>query len=153
MQLQRAHQRLVQVLCKAMAGEQRLREDVQRRLSAVADHTTLQRRADRLMCCPDLQRSGLTNLLVADPMGGPRESIALDPEKTILANAQRLYQKARKLRRSRQVLEPRLDHHGQRLATAGIRPWPIPAPLGRRPSPISNRLSWRSWRMSSANWT
>ena len=115
-QLQRAHQRLVQVLCKAMAGEQRLREDVQRRLSAVADHTTLQRRADRLMCCPDLQRSGLTNLLAADPMGGPRESIALDPEKTILANAQRLYQKARKLRRSRQVLEPRLDHHGQRLA-------------------------------------
>lgn len=115
-QLQRAHQQLVQVLCKAISGEQRLREDLQQRLSAVADHTTLQHRADRLMCCPDLQRSGLTTLLVADPMGGAQESIPLDPEKTILANAQRLYQKARKLRRSRHVLEPRLDRHSQRLA-------------------------------------
>ncbi len=114
--MQKDHQRLVQVLCKAMAGEQRLQDDVQQRLAAVADHTTLQRRADRLMCCPDLQRSGLTNLLVADPMGGPGEPVPLDPETTILANAQRLYQKARKLRRSRQVLEPRLDHHRQRLA-------------------------------------
>ena len=114
--LQRDHQRLVQVLCKAMAGEQRLRDDVRHRLSAVADHVTLQRRADRLMCCPDLQRSGLTTLLAADPMGGPDESVPLDPETTILANAQRLYRKARKLRRSRQVLKPRLERHGQRLA-------------------------------------
>ncbi|MXW39698.1 MAG: fibronectin/fibrinogen-binding protein [Synechococcus sp. SB0668_bin_15] len=114
--LQRDRQRLVQVLRKAMAGEQRLRDDVQHRLAAVADHTTLQRRADRLMCCPDLQRSGLTTLLAADPMGGPEESISLDPEITVLANAQRLYQKARKLRRSRQVLEPRLERHRQRLA-------------------------------------
>ena len=115
-QLQRHHQRLVQVLRKAMAGEQRLRDDVQQRLTAVADHTTLQGRADRLMCCPDLQRSGLTTLLAADPMGGVQESVPLDPEKTILANAQRLYHKARKLRRSRQVLEPRLERHHQRLA-------------------------------------
>ena len=114
--MQRDHQRLVQVLRKAMAGEQRLRNDLQQRLAAVADHTTLQRRADRLMCCPDLQRSGLTTLLAADPMGGPEESIPLDPETTVLANAQRLYQKARKLRRSRQVLEPRLKRHRQRLA-------------------------------------
>ncbi|KKZ14803.1 MAG: hypothetical protein TH68_03920 [Candidatus Synechococcus spongiarum 142] len=115
-QLQRDRQRLVQVLCKAVAAEQRLREDVQQRLSAVANHAILQRRADRLMCCPDLQRSGLTDLVVADPMGGAQESISLDPEKTILANAQRLYRKARKLRRSRQVLEPRLHCHSQRLA-------------------------------------
>lgn len=114
--MQQDHQRLVQVLCKAMAGEQRLRDDVQQRLAAVADHATLQRRADRLMCCPDLQRSGLTTLLAADPMGGSGESVPLDPEITILANAQRLYQKARKLRRSRQVLEPRLERHRQRLA-------------------------------------
>ena len=114
--LQRDRQRLVQVLGKAMAGEQRLRDDVQHRLATVADHTTLQRRADRLMCCPDLQRSGLTTLLVADPMGGPGESVPLDPETTVLANAQRLYRTARKLRRSRQVLEPRLEHHHQRLA-------------------------------------
>ena len=112
----RDQQRLMQILRKAMAGEQRLQEDVQHRLTAVADHTTLQHRADRLMCCPDLQRSGLVTLLVADPMGGPRESIALDPEKTVLANAQQLYRKARKLRRSRHVLEPRLARHGQRLA-------------------------------------
>ena len=114
--LQRDHRRLVQRLRKAMGAEQRLRDDVQQRLAAVADHTTLQRRADRLMCCPDLQRSGLTTLLAADPMGGAQESVPLDPEKTILANAQRLYQKARKLRRSRQALEPRLDRHSQRLA-------------------------------------
>ncbi|MCY4234874.1 MAG: NFACT RNA binding domain-containing protein [Cyanobacteria bacterium MAG CAR2_bin_4] len=114
--LQHDHQRLVQVLGKAMAGEQRLREDVQQRLATVADHATLQRQADRLMCCPDLQHSGLTTLLAADPMGGPRECIPLDPEKTVLANAQQLYRKARKLRRSRQALEPRLDRHRQRLA-------------------------------------
>ena len=113
---QRDQQRLLQILRKAMAREQRQREDVQHRLTAVADHITLQRRADRLMCCPDLQRSGFTTLSVADPMGGPRESVSLDPETSVLANAQRLYRKARKLRRSRQVLEPRLAHHGQRLA-------------------------------------
>ena len=112
----RDQQRLVQILRKAMAGEQRLREEVQHRLSAGADHTSLQRRADRLMCCPDLQRSGLTTLLVADPLGGPEERVSLDPETTVLANAQRLYRKARKLRRSRQVLEPRLARHEQRLA-------------------------------------
>ena len=115
-QLQRDHQRLVQILRKAMAGEQKLHEEIQQRLNAVADHTILQRRADRLMCCPDLQRAGLATLLATDAMGDPQESIPLDPEKTILANAQRLYQKARKLRRSRQALEPRLDRHGQRLA-------------------------------------
>ncbi|WP_034416907.1 Rqc2 family fibronectin-binding protein [Candidatus Synechococcus spongiarum] len=114
--LQQDHQRLAQVLCKAMAGEQRLLGDVQQRLAAVADHTALQRLADRLMCCPDLQHSGLTTLLAADPMGGPQEPIPLDPEKTILANAQQLYRKARKLRRSRQALEPRLARHRQRLA-------------------------------------
>lgn len=114
--MQQDHQRLAQVLCKAMAGEQRLRDDVQQRLAAVADHATLQRRADRLMCCPDLQRSGLTTLLAADPVGGPGEAVPLDPETTILANAQRLYQKARKLRRSRQALEPRLERHRRRLA-------------------------------------
>ncbi|MCY4359627.1 MAG: NFACT RNA binding domain-containing protein, partial [Cyanobacteria bacterium MAG APA_bin_95] len=113
---QRDQQRLLQILRKAMAREQRQREDVQHRLTAVADHTTLQRRADRLMCCPDLQRSGFTTLSVADPMGGPRESVSLDPETSVLANAQRLYRKARKLRRSRQMLEPRLAQHGQRLA-------------------------------------
>ena len=114
--MQQDRQRLAQVLCKAMAGEQRLRDDVQQRLAAVADHATLQRRADRLMCCPDLQRSGLTTLLAADPVGGPGEAVPLDPETTILANAQRLYQKARKLRRSRQALEPRLERHRRRLA-------------------------------------
>ena len=114
--LQRQWQRLVQVLRKAMVGEQRLREDVQQRLAAVADHTTLQLQADRLMCCPDLQHSGLTTLLAADPMGGPQECIPLDPGRTVLANAQQLYRKARKLRRSRQALEPRLDRHRQRLA-------------------------------------
>ena len=116
LQLQRAHQRLVQILRKAMAGERKLGDDIQQRLTTVADHTTLQCRADRLMCCPDLQRSGLTTLVAADPMGGPEESVPLDPETTILANAQRLYRKARKLRRSRQVLEPRLERHRQRLA-------------------------------------
>ena len=115
-QLQRDHQRLVQILRKAMEREQKLRDDIQERLSAVADHITLQRRADQLMCCPNLQHSGLTTLSVADPMGGPQESIPLEPDKTILANAQRLYQKARKLRRSRQALEPRLARHGQQLA-------------------------------------
>lgn len=114
--MQQDRQRLAQVLCKAMAAEQRLRDDVQQRLAAVADHATLQRRADRLMCCPDLQRSGLTTLLAADPVGGPGEAVPLDPETTILANAQRLYQKARKLRRSRQALEPRLERHRRRLA-------------------------------------
>ena len=113
--MQRDYQRLGQILRKAMAAEQRLGDDVQQRLDAVADHTALQHRADRLMCCPDLQRSGLAILLAADPMGGARESVPLDPDKTILANAQRLYQKARKLRRSRQVLEPRLERHRQRL--------------------------------------
>ena len=72
----RDQQRLAQILRKAMAAEQRLQEDVQHRPAAVADPTTLQRRADRLLCCPELQHSGITSLLVADPMGGPEELVS-----------------------------------------------------------------------------
>jgi len=113
--LQRDQQRLDQHLRKALGREQRLRDEVQHRLASVGDHITLQRQGDRLMCCPQGRRSGLSRLLVADPMGGAGEYIPLDPHKTLLANAQQLYQKARKLRRSRQVLESRLEHHNQRL--------------------------------------
>lgn len=149
--LQQDHQRLAQVLCKAMAGEQRLLGDVQQRLAAVADHTTLQRLADRLMCCPDLQHSGLTTLLAADPMGDLRSPFPWIRKKPSWPMRSSFTGKPASC-----AGPARRWNHGWPGIASAWRGWNQPmtssCSTGASPLPTSSRSSWRSWRMNCVNW-
>ena len=111
--LQRDRQRLEQRLAKALVKKRLAIDDLQGDLAAIDRHADLQRQADLLMCRSDGQRRGLSTLLLQDPMGGASEQVQLDPKLTLNANAQRLYGKARKLKRSRMAIAPRLQLYQQ----------------------------------------
>ena len=70
--------------------EQAALDDQQHRLRATEGHETLQSQADALLCLHN-------------------------PSREEVDEAQKLYRRARKLRRSRPILEQRLKHHQQRL--------------------------------------
>ena len=70
--------------------EQAALDEQQLRLASTADSTTLKEKADALLCMPA-------------------------PDRDQVQEAQKLYQRARKLRRSVAVLKERIQHHEERL--------------------------------------
>ena len=90
-QLQQRHQRLEQRLQQALARERQQRQQQQTLLDQEAGWEALQQQADALLCLRQ-------------------------PSRDQVAEAQALYRKARKLRRSRQAIEPRLALHDGRIA-------------------------------------
>ncbi|MFM8258343.1 MAG: NFACT RNA binding domain-containing protein [Vulcanococcus sp.] len=90
-QLQQRQQRLEQRLQQALAREQQQRQQQQSLLAQEAGWEALQRQADALLC-------------------------VRQPSREQVAESQALYRKARKLRRSRQAIEPRLALHEGRIA-------------------------------------
>ncbi len=88
--LQRACDELRQRLSRWRVKENQALNDQRRRLAACADSTDLQQQADALLCLPA-------------------------PNRDEVDLAQKLYRRARKLRRSSTVLEERILHHGSRL--------------------------------------
>ena len=80
------HQRLERWRSK----EQTAHDDQRQRLNATEGHGELQRRADALLCVGH-------------------------PSRDQIDEAQSLYRRAKKLRRSRPILEQRLEHHQRRL--------------------------------------
>jgi len=84
------HQALRQRLEQAITREQNQRAQQQALLEAAAGREELQRQADQLLSQPNLQREQV-------------------------AEAQALYKRARKLRRSVEAITPRLEAHQQRL--------------------------------------
>ena len=88
--LQRACDELRQRLSRWRVKENQALDDQRRRLAACADSTDLQQQADALLCLPA-------------------------PNRDEVDLAQKLYRRARKLRRSSTVLEERILHHGSRL--------------------------------------
>ena len=88
--LQRACEELRQRLSRWRVKENQALDDQRRRLAACADSTDLQQQADALLCLPA-------------------------PNRDEVDLAQKLYRRARKLRRSSTVLEERILHHGSRL--------------------------------------
>ena len=88
--LQRACDELRQRLSRWRSKEDLALEDQRRRLAACADSTDLQQQADALLCLPA-------------------------PNRDEVDLAQKLYRRARKLRRSSTVLEERILHHDSRL--------------------------------------
>jgi predicted ribosome quality control (RQC) complex YloA/Tae2 family protein len=90
-QLQQRQQRLEQRLRQALSREQQQRQQQQTLLDQEAGWEALQQQADALLCLRQ-------------------------PSREQVAEAQSLYRKARKLRRSRQAIEPRLALHDGRIA-------------------------------------
>ncbi|MEB3266544.1 MAG: NFACT RNA binding domain-containing protein [Cyanobacteriota bacterium] len=87
---QRLRAQLEHRLGTALARERRLADELEQRLAAAAGSEALQHEADALLCQPA-------------------------PSRPVIEQAQKLYQRARKLRRSRAAIEPRLDRHRQRI--------------------------------------
>ena len=88
--LARVSHDLRQRLERWRSKEQSAKEDQHQRLSATDGHGALQRQADALLCLGN-------------------------PSRDQVDEAQSLYRRAKKLRRSRPILEQRLEHHQQRL--------------------------------------
>ena len=81
---------LQQRLQRWRSKEQTALDDQSKRLNATSDHRAVQQKADALLCLPH-------------------------PSRDQVEEAQKLYQKARKLRRSVPLLQDRINHHQQRL--------------------------------------
>jgi predicted ribosome quality control (RQC) complex YloA/Tae2 family protein len=89
--LAKAQEELLRKIERWRAKEQSELNDQQQRLKATENHAEIQQQADALLC---LQQ----------------------PNRDQINGAQKLYKRARKLRRSVAILNERIDHHQQRLA-------------------------------------
>jgi predicted ribosome quality control (RQC) complex YloA/Tae2 family protein len=87
---QRLRTQLDQRLRLALERERRQASELEQRLAAAAGSDALQQHADALLCQPS-------------------------PPRCVIDQAQKLYQRARKLRRSRAAIEPRLEGHQRRI--------------------------------------
>ncbi|HIK40895.1 NFACT family protein, partial [Thermoleptolyngbya sp. M55_K2018_002] len=98
------NQRLTHLLNKLYAKA----EDFQTRLAQSNEADRYRAQADLLMAHLHEWQPGLKSIELADFETGEPVNIALDPEKNAVQNAQALYKRHQKLRRSRQALEPLL---------------------------------------------
>lgn len=98
------NQRLTNLLHKLYAKA----EDFQARLAQSDEADRYRAQADLLMAHLHEWRPGLKAIELADFETGEPVKISLDPEKNAVQNAQALYKRHQKLRRSRLALEPLL---------------------------------------------
>ena len=115
LQFERNSHRLRQQLQQLIGKEEREIKRQQQLLQRSDDEGLLQRQADLLLCRPDVNSIGHRQLTLEDPEGGPDLVLSLDPQLSLVTQAQKLYQRARKLRRSVTAIEERLELHRQRL--------------------------------------
>ncbi|NET48024.1 MAG: fibronectin-binding domain-containing protein, partial [Merismopedia sp. SIO2A8] len=83
-------------------------EDFQQRLQRSENADQFRQRADLLMAYLHEWKPGLTIITLADFETGQPVTISLDPTKNAVQNAQSLYKRHQKLKRSRQAIEPLL---------------------------------------------
>ena len=114
-QCQQQRQRLEQQLHQLVQREQRELQRQEQLLARTGDEHLLQRQADLLLCRSDVTSSGHQQLELHDPETNQTLLVRLDPQQNLVSQAQKLYQRARKLRRSVAAIEPRLRRHQQRL--------------------------------------
>lgn len=82
--------------------------EFQRRLQASDGAEKYKERADLLMAYLHEWTPGLTHMTLTNFMTGQPTKITLDPTKNAIQNAQSLYKRHQKLKRSRQAIEPLL---------------------------------------------
>ena len=114
-QCQQQRQRLEQQLQQFIQREQRELQRQQQLLARTDDEHQLQRQADLLLCRSDVASTGHKKLELHDPETDQTVEVMLDPQLNLVSQAQKLYQRARKLRRSVAAIAPRLRWHQQRL--------------------------------------
>ncbi|WP_315856046.1 NFACT RNA binding domain-containing protein [Synechococcus lacustris] len=114
-QWQLTKQKLSHQLGQLLGREQRELQQQEELLSRCAGESLLQKQADLLLCRPDVASTGHQQLLLADPAGGASLAVELNPQLSLVFQAQKFYKKARKLRRSVAAIEPRLSYHRRRL--------------------------------------
>ena len=114
-QCQQKRQRLEQQLQQLVQREQRELQRQEQLLARSGDEHLLQRQADLLLCRSDVSSCGHQQLELHDPESTQTLVVTLDPQQSLVNQAQKLYQRARKLRRSVAAIEPRLRLHQQRL--------------------------------------
>ena len=114
-QCQQQRQRLEQQLQQFIQREQRELQRQQQLLARTDEEHQLQRQADLLLCRSDVASTGHQQLELHDPETDQTVVVTLDPQLTLVSQAQKLYQRARKLRRSVAAIAPRLRWHQQRL--------------------------------------
>ena len=112
---QQRRQRLGQQLSQLIARENRELQHQQELLGNTGGEALLQRQGDLLFCRPDVASSGHKKLRLEDPETGEELDLKLDPQLSLVTQAQKFYKRAQKLRRSVEAIQPRLEHHRQRL--------------------------------------
>ena len=105
--VQLRHQLLqrLKTLTKKLRGKS---EDFQHRLHKSDHAEQFRQQADLLMAYLHEWRPGLTTITLVDFETGSPINVALDPTKNAVQNAQALYKRHQKLKRSRQAIEPLL---------------------------------------------
>jgi predicted ribosome quality control (RQC) complex YloA/Tae2 family protein len=102
------HQQLVQKLKSLLAKLTDKANEFQHRLSQSDQADAYRERADLLMAHLHEWQPGLTQLTLADFATGEPVTIALEPDKNAVQNAQAFYKKHQKLKRTRANIEPLL---------------------------------------------
>ena len=104
----RLHNQLQQKLKTALAKVQHKAEGFRQRLADSVQADPLRQQADLLMAYSHQWQPGLTQLTLPDFATGAPITIPIDPDKTAIQQAQRLYRQHQKLQRARQVVVPLL---------------------------------------------
>jgi predicted ribosome quality control (RQC) complex YloA/Tae2 family protein len=102
------HNQLQQRLKTNLAKVQQKAEGFRQRLADSAQADQLRQQADLLMAYSHRWQPGLTQLTLPDFATGAPLTIPIDPDKTAIQQAQRLYKQHQKLQRARQVVGPLL---------------------------------------------
>lgn len=105
---QQLRQQMLQKLKGLLAKLEQKCRDFEQRLQQSDGADDYRRRADLLMAHLQDWQPGLTELVLTDFETGQPCRIALAPEKTAIQNAQALYKRHQKLKRTREAVEPLL---------------------------------------------
>ena len=106
---QQLHHQLHQKLAGLLAKLQTKAQTFQTQLLASDNAETYRHQADLFMAHLQDWQPGMTTITLADFVTGAPQTIALNPEQTAIQNAQALYKRHQKLKRSRQHILPLLD--------------------------------------------
>ncbi len=106
---QRLHHQLRQKIAGHLKKLVKKRDGFSDRLNLSEDAEAYRQKADLLMAYLHEWRIGMEKIVLNDFETGEPITIALDPTVNAQGNAQKLYKKHQKLRRSRQAIEPLLN--------------------------------------------
>lgn len=114
--LLRRREGLLREVRRALKRAERALERVQEDLAKARDHERYRRMGDLILANLALLERGQREAELPDPEGGPPERVALDPRLSPVENAQRLYERSKKLKRALGKLQARRAELEEELA-------------------------------------